>query len=130
MVSNISVEYANAMKKLDSARTPEERLAALLEMKSWAPTHKGAENLRSDLNRKIAELRSEIERLKSSGTKKGSSSASSAMYIKKEGVGQVVLVGLPNSGKSWLLNKLIGKEVTPVTPYPFATKEPAPAMLN
>ena len=130
MASNVSVEYANASKKLDSVRTPEERLAVLLEMKSYAPTHKGAENLRSDLNRKIAELRSEIERNKSSGAKRGSSSASSAMYIKKEGVGQVVLVGLPNSGKSWLLNKLIGKDVTPVTPYPFATKEPAPAMLN
>ena len=131
MVSNISVEYSLALKKLEAAKTPEEKLAAMLEMKSWMPTHKGAENLRSDLMKKISELRSQIEKSKNVSAKSGSGGgAASAMFIKKEGVGQVVLIGLPNSGKSWLLNKLVGKEVTPVTPYPFATKEPAPAMMD
>jgi len=129
MVSNITVEYANAQKKYAEAKTPEEKLAALLEMKSGAPTHKGAENLRSDLTKKISELKSEIERLKSSGAKKGGS-ASNAMYVRKEGVGQVVLIGPPNSGKSWLLNKLVGKDIAEVTPYPFATMIPVPAMMN
>lgn len=130
MVSNISVEYSLALKKLEAAKTPEEKLAAYLEMKSWMPTHKGAENLRSDLMKKIAELRSQIERSKNVSAKSGGGGASSAMFVKKEGVGQVVLIGLPNSGKSWLLNKLVGKEITPSTPYPFATKEPAPAMMD
>ncbi len=132
MVSNISVEYALALKKLEAAKTPEEKLAAYLEMKSWMPTHKGAENLRSDLMKKISELRSQIEKSKNVSAKSGAGGggAASAMFVKKEGVGQVVLIGLPNSGKSWLLNKLVGKEVTPVTPYPFATKEPAPAMMD
>ena len=45
MPSNVSVEYGAAQKKYYAARTPEEKLAALLEMKSYAPSHKGAEKL-------------------------------------------------------------------------------------
>lgn len=127
MPSNVSLEYALASKKLYAARTPEEKLAALLEMRSGAPSHKGAENLRSDLNKKIAELKSEIERQKVSASKRG---AAPSMFVKKEGVGQIAIVGLPNSGKSWLLNKLVGREIAEVTQYPFATKEPVPAMFN
>lgn len=127
MPSNVSVEYCLAQKKYYAARTPEERLAALLEMKSSAPSHKGAENLRSDLNKRIAELRSEIERNKSRSAKRGTGSAS--MYVRKEGIGQIVIVGLPNSGKSWLINRLVGKEISEVTSYPFATKVPVPGMM-
>ena len=128
MTTNVSVEYGLAMTKYETARTPEEKLAALLEMQSYVPKHKGAERMRSDLNKKIAELKSDLERQKSSGAKKGA--GGSAMFVKKEGTGQVVIAGLPNTGKSWLLNKLVGKEMTPVTNYPFATKEPVPAMMN
>jgi len=126
MPSNVSVEFSHAQMKYDQAKSPEEKLVALLEMKSSAPQHKGAENLRSDISKKISELKSSIERQKTQ-SKKGSAPS---LYVKKEGVGQIVLVGLPNSGKSWLLNKLAGKEITPSTPYPFATTEPAPAMMN
>lgn len=128
MPSNVSLEYALAQKKFYAAKTPEEKLAALLEMKSAAPSHKGAENLRSDLNKRIAEMKSEIERSKAVAAKKGSASVS--MYIRKDGTGQIVVVGFPNSGKSWLLNRLTGKELAEVTPYPFATKEPVPGMME
>lgn len=128
MPSNISVEYALAQQKFISAKTPEEKLSALLEMKSYVPQHKGAERMRADLNKRISELKSEIEKQKLTSAKKGGSSPT--MYIKKDGTGQIVIVGLPNSGKSWMLNKIVGKEITPVTPYPFATKEPAPGMFD
>ncbi len=127
MPSNASIEYGVAQKKYYEAKTPEEKLVALLEMKSHAPTHKGAENLRYDLTKKIAELKSELEKQKAHAAKKGGSAPS--MYIQKDGTGQIVIVGMPNSGKSWLLNKIVGKEVAQVTPYPFATKEPAPGMF-
>jgi len=126
MPSNISVEYALAQKKLYAAKTPEEKLSALIEMKSHAPAHKGAENLRSDINKRISEMKSSIERQKTQ-SKKG---AAPSMYVKKDGVGQVLLVGFPNAGRSSLLNKLAGKEIAEVTDYPFATKEPVPAMMN
>jgi len=128
MPSNASVEFGLAQKKYYAAVTPEEKLAALLEMKSQAPSHKGAENLRSDLNKKISEMKSEIEKSRAQASKRGSGSVS--MYVKKEGTGQIVIVGLPNSGKSWLLNKIVGKEIAEVTPYPFATKEPTPGMFE
>ncbi|MFA6269402.1 MAG: GTPase [archaeon] len=128
MATNVSVGYGAAQKKFADAKTPEEKLAALLEMQVEMPKHKAAENLRYDLNKKVAEYRSEIERLKASSAKKGGGAPS--MFVKKEGTGQIVIVGLPNSGKSWLLNKIVGKEITPVTPYPFATKEPAPGMFE
>jgi hypothetical protein len=121
-------EFALAQKKYYAAVSPEEKLAALLEMKSQAPSHKGAENLRSDLNRKIAEMKSELEKSRVNSSKRGSASAS--MYVRKEGTGQIVIVGLPNSGKSWLLNRIVEKQIAEVTPYPFATKEPVPAMFN
>lgn len=128
MPSNVSLEYALAQKKYYAAKTPEEKLAALLEMKSAMPGHKGAEKLRSDVNKKISEMRSELEKQKTMASKRGSASAS--MYVRKDGTGQIVIVGLPNSGKSWLLNRLAGKEIAEVTPYPFATKEPVPAMMD
>lgn len=128
MPSNISVEYALAQQKFIAAKTPEEKLAALLEMKSFVPTHKGAEKMRSDLNRRISELKSEIEKQKMQGSKKGAGAPS--MYIRKDGTGQIVIVGLPNSGKSWFLNKIVGKKIAEETPYPFATKEPAPGMFD
>lgn len=128
MSTNASIDYGVAQNKYHAAKSPEEKLAALMEMQTYAPKHKGAEKLRYDLTKKIAEYRSEIERLKASAPKHGG--GSSSMYIKKDGTGQIVIVGLPNSGKSWLLNKIVGKEITPVTPYPFATKVPAPGMFE
>jgi len=128
MANNASIAFGAAQNKYHAAKTPEERLAALLEMQTEMPKHKAAEKLRYDLNKKVAEQKGEIERLKASSAKKGSGAAS--MFIKKEGTGQIVIVGLPNSGKSWMLNKIAGKKITEETPYPFATKEPAPAMFN
>ena len=46
----------------------------------------------------------------------------------REGAGQVVLLGPPNSGKSSLVGGLT--HATPeVGPYPFTTKKPLPAMM-
>ncbi|MFA5126264.1 MAG: GTPase [archaeon] len=128
MATNASIGYGAAQNKFYAAKTPEEKLAALLEMQSEAPKHKGAERLRYDLNKKVAEFRNELEKSKAQASKHGAGSAS--MFVKKEGTGQIVIVGLPNSGKSWLLNKIVGKEITQVTPYPFATKEPTPGMFE
>jgi ribosome-interacting GTPase 1 len=126
MPSNVSLEFAEAQKKYYAASTDEEKLACLMEMKSTAPSHKGAENLRAEINRKIAALKSSIERQKSSATKKGSAPT---MYVRKDGVGQIAIMGMPNTGKSWLLNKLVGKEIAEEEKYEFSTYKPEPGMM-
>ena len=125
MSTNVSVEYAVAEKKYHQAVSDEEKLAALIEMKSTVPSHKGCESLRSEINKKIAGLKSKVERLNNSSTKKGSAPT---MYVKKDGIGQIVITGMPNTGKSWLLNKLVGKKLAEEAEYEFSTVEPVPGM--
>ncbi|MFA4855534.1 MAG: GTPase [archaeon] len=127
MPTNVSVEYGNAKNEYDSAVSPEAKFIALQKMQSAAPSHKGGENLRRDISKKLSLLRQEIEKKKAHDSKKGGSTKSFA--VKKEGIGQIVLVGLPNSGKSTLLNLLTGVG-TKVASYPFTTKEPVIGMMD
>jgi hypothetical protein len=49
--------------------------------------------------------------------------------IRKEGAGQICLIGTPNSGKSTLLKKLTGVDVT-IRDSPFTTTKPEKGMMN
>jgi len=119
MPANFTVEFQKAQEKYRNARTDEEKLIALQEMLSKAPTHKGAENLRKQIRQLIAQFRKKIEKKSEKKSKSGG-----AFAIKKEGIGQIAIVGLPNSGKSTFLNKIVGKKVAEVGDYPFTTVGP------
>lgn len=126
MPSNVSYEYAKAQSKYEQANTLSEKLAALQEMKSTAPSHKGAEKLRAEITKKMAAVRREMEKQKEQTKKRG---GGAGIHVRKEGVGQIVLVGMPNSGKSTLLNELTGIGTT-VDSYEFTTKKPVAGMMN
>jgi small GTP-binding protein len=126
MPTNASYEYFRAQTKFEQARSAMEKLAALQEMISAAPKHKGAENLRAELSKKAALLRKEIEKQKEQQAKRGSGASIS---VKKEGIGQVALVGLPNSGKSTVLRTLTGVDVK-IAPYEFTTTQPEVGMMD
>ncbi len=126
MPANVTVDFEKAKEEYQQANSPEAKLAALLKMQSLAPSHKGGENLRRDISKKIALLRKEIERKKDREKRKGSRAG---IAVKKDGLGQIVLIGVPNSGKSSLLNKLTGVKEK-VAPYPFTTKRPAVGMMG
>lgn len=97
-------------------------MEALKEMLSTVPKHKGTENIQADIKRKLANLR------KKSG-KKGPAKTKTPDSIKREGAGQVVLAGLPNSGKSTLIKKLTNTSPA-VGDYPFSTFKPLPGMMS
>jgi uncharacterized protein len=124
MPVNASVEYTLAEAKYLDAITNEEKLTALYEMVRTIPKHKGTEKVRKELSRKIAKLKAQMEKVKA--TKKGSGAN---LSIKKDGCGQIILVGLPNSGKSHLLNYLTNSDVKEA-PYPFTTKKPEVSTMD
>jgi len=124
MTTNVSVEYSNAEKKFQAATTPEEKLKALYELQRSAPSHKGAEKLRAEISGKIKRIRAKMERQEEQRKKASSRSIS----VKKEGIGQIVLVGMPNSGKSSVLKALTNADVV-IAPYPFTTRLPVVGMM-
>ena len=124
MPANLTPQYFEAEKRYRRASTPQERIEALEEMLSVMPKHKGTDKLRAELRTKIARSYDEAQRKPVIGRK-----GSLLYYIKKEGAGQVVLVGLPNVGKSQLVS--VVTEASPqVADYPFTTQAPLPGMLN
>src|SRR5262249_28268573 len=106
------------------AKTAEDRLASLKKMYSLLPKHKASEKLQAELKTKISDAKEEIEQERKSPKKGGVS-----YKIPKQGAGQYIIVGAPNSGKSRLLTQLT--RATPeAPPYPFTTGEPQAGMMD
>jgi len=121
MPANLTPQYFDAEKKFRAAKGPFEKIAALEEMLSVMPKHKGTDHLRAELRTRIAKLGQLA--VKKSGAQRAS------MMIEKEGAAQVVIVGLPNSGKSQLLTSLTNASPA-VGDYPFTTQNATPGMME
>ncbi|MBI1979033.1 MAG: 50S ribosome-binding GTPase [Candidatus Aenigmarchaeota archaeon] len=121
MPVNAGPEYFAAERRYSEARTTEQKIDALHEMLRTVPKHKGTENLRADLRKRLSKFRKElvIEKRKSHKPK---------AVIRKEGAAQVCIIGMTNSGKSTLLNSLTNAHVE-IAEYPYTTKEPKVGMM-
>jgi 50S ribosomal subunit-associated GTPase HflX len=122
MAANLTPQYLEAEKRLKTAKTPQERLEILQEMMALMPKHKATEKLQAQVKGKISKLKEEMA--KAPSVKHGVS-----YLIPKQGAGQVIVLGPPNSGKSLLIKALTGADPE-VGDYPFTTHHPAPYMMK
>ena len=123
MPANLSPQYLEAEERYRQAKTTQEKIECLQEMLSVIPKHKGTEKLQAQIKTKIAKLKQESQK-KHATRKEGDS-----LTIKKEGAGQVVLVGLPNVGKSEIVLSITHASPE-VADYPYTTRKPTPGMLE
>ncbi|MDO8683802.1 MAG: GTPase [Armatimonadota bacterium] len=121
MPANLTPQYKAAEERYRLAETPAEKLAALEEMMAIIPKHKGTEHMRADIKRRISKLKQMDE-------KKSHGKHGIEHNVEKEGGGQVVLVGPPNSGKSKILSRLTNAHPD-IGDYPFTTQMPLPGMM-
>jgi hypothetical protein len=115
MPINAHPEYIAAEGEYLKAKTLEEKIEKLRKMISYAPAHKGGENLRAQLKTRLKKLQEQLIKSKHSGK-------SSIVGIKKEDM-QAVIIGKTNSGKSSLLKILTNSEPQ-IADYEFTTKKP------
>jgi len=123
MPANLTPQYLEAEAKFKQAKSIPEKIKALEGMMAVIPKHKGTERLRGQLKSRMAKLKEELHK------KPAVSRAEQAYNVKKEGAAQVVLLGLPNAGKSNLFSHLT-HAVSEVADYPFTTQRPIPGMMK
>ena len=124
MPINAHPDYLAAEKVYLEAQTKEQKIKALEKMISHAPSHKGAENLRAQLKRRLAKLKyaneKEIKRTKTGKT-----------GIKKEDM-QAVIIGETSIGKSRLLTTLTNAtpKIAETLFERYTTTKPEIGMMN
>jgi ribosome-interacting GTPase 1 len=125
MPANLTAEAKHKWREASQARRPEEKIEKLREFMSLVPKHKGTENLRAQVKRKIATLRREIAEKK----RKKAGVGGPKFFVEKEGDAQIVVLGPTNVGRSSLLSLLTNAKVE-ISNYPYTTKELTPGMFQ
>ncbi len=122
MPANLTPDYFKAEQWYRSATTPEEKILALEQMLAVMPKHKGTDKLKADLRQKLSVLRAGEEKRRKSG-------GVDIFHVPRTGAGQVVLLGMPNTGKSSIVGLLTDAKVH-IADFPFATHAPVPGVMK
>ena len=126
MPANLPPQYYELEREFKNEREPREKLRLAEELLRMMPKHKGTDKLQADMKAKISKLKKQID----GGDKShGARQAATHDHIEKEGAGQAILIGPPNSGKSSLLETLTHAKPL-VADYPFTTREPMTGMMT
>jgi len=125
MPANLTAEAKHKWREASQARRPEQKIEKLQEFLSLVPKHKGTENLRAQVKRKMATLRREIAEKK----RKKAGGGGTSFFVEKEGDAQVIILGPTNVGRSSLLSLLTNAKVE-ISSYLYTTKEPTPGMFQ
>ena len=125
MPANLPAEARHKWREASEARKPEDKIRKLQEFLSLVPKHKGTENLRAQVKRKVATLRREIAKEK----RRKAAVGGPKFFVEKEGDAQIVILGPTNVGRSSLLSLLTNAKVK-ISNYPYTTNEPTPGMFQ
>ncbi|MFH1420940.1 MAG: GTPase, partial [Candidatus Aenigmatarchaeota archaeon] len=123
MPTNVTPEYLKAVRRFENTKTDEERILACEDVITNVPSHKGCETLRAQWKTRLAKLRKDAEKKKTSGAGKKTTG------VKKEGDAQVCVLGFANSGKSTLLNRLTDAHAR-IADYEYTTTKPEIGMMD
>ncbi len=126
MVTNLPAEAKAKWAEVKVAKSKEEKIRLMQEFLSLVPKHKGTAKLIAHVKRRIAVLKQEIEEERRAAKRVG---RYNPFAIKKEGAAQVLLVGVPNCGKSTLLAHLTNAKPK-ISPVPYTTKLPEVGMMD
>lgn len=122
MPANLPPQFYQLEREYREKKTIKEKIEVLKKMYAIMPKHKGTDKLQAEIKARISKLREELENEKKRGGKR------SFIHIEKEGAGQIVLVGPPNTGKSTILSMLSNARPE-IGDYPFTTKTPCVGMV-
>lgn len=124
MPANLPPQYVKLEAECRGEKDPQRRLELLQEMLTTIPKHKGTSHLQGEIKAKISKIRQALD----SGQKKSTGARQASLdHVPKEGAGQFVLFGPPNSGKSSILGATTHAHVE-IAEWPFATRRPIPGM--
>jgi ribosome-interacting GTPase 1 len=126
MPANLPPQYYELEREFSKEKDPRERLRMAEELLRLMPKHKGTDHLQADMKTKIAKLKKMVETPKKAG---GARQATLEDHIEREGAGQVILLGPPNTGKSSLVDALTNAHPL-IGDYPFTTREPQTGMMD
>lgn len=124
MPANLTPDYLAAEARYREARSPQEKLEALEEMLRTIPKHKGTDKLQAELKRKISAAKESAQQAKKAG-----GGGHDPFAIPRQGAGQVILIGTPNTGKSSIVGS-ITKAAVKIAEWPFSTPLPVPGMCH
>jgi len=122
MPANLTPAYFKAEQWYREATTAEEKILALEQMLAVMPKHKGTDKLKADIRQKLSAIREGEEKRRKSG-------GVDIFHVPRGGAGQVVLLGMPNAGKSSIVGLLTDAKVH-IADFPFATHAPVPGMMK
>jgi ribosome-interacting GTPase 1 len=126
--TNVTPEFDKQRIIYEETEDLAQRIVELEKLLSLAPNHKGAERMIGDYRKKLAQLKAQLEKRREQEKARRSGGAEEGV-IRKEGAGQVCLIGVTNSGKSSIINAVTNADFD-VGDYPFTTPIPTPAMLT